>query len=346
MLEELREHSRKELAQMAKTHRIRGWHLLKKEELIERLMNAGNIDDELQAREKSTDSSATSNRSGVKLIRHDPGRETGKRALSLRASESQVLTAQAETDELEIELLSSHWFRLRWALSPRTLERAEVSLAAAWSTVKPVLRLFQVDLEPAGTSQESQIDQVEISDRFREWYFPVPEPERRFRVKLGLLTVDGRFYQLACSESVDTPREVSRSAIVDGLAEVETGEEDGGSEELNDLKSIAQLIQGRSSHPRTVAATGVFEVELEWTLKGTGDPRGVVTILGEPVELDRNGAFEVSMPFAPGREVIPVVETTDEGRKKQTVVLTVELNRRKLEPQILGMRPDLDDEDE
>ncbi|MEZ6049130.1 MAG: DUF4912 domain-containing protein [Planctomycetaceae bacterium] len=117
------------------------------------------------------------------------------------------MTPHAEHDSLTLELLDTHWFRLHWELTSQTMERAKCSLGGDWTEIKPVLRLFVVESEPTGSRQEDQVLQVVISDRFREWYLIVPEPERRYRAKLGLLTKAGRFYQLASSESVDTPRE-------------------------------------------------------------------------------------------------------------------------------------------
>ncbi|MCA9041521.1 MAG: DUF4912 domain-containing protein [Planctomycetaceae bacterium] len=350
MLEELRERSRKELAQMAKAQRIRGWHLLKKEELICQLMQAGTKPRNI-SKQNGDGSAAILPDSTDKRFRHDLAQNGKQRSVSLRSNGNQVLTPRAEEDVLRLELLDSHWFLFRWSLSSQTLERAEVSLGTEWKTVKPVLRIFKIDLEPSGTPQESLIEEIVISDRFREWYYPVPEPECRFRSKLGLLATSGRFYQLACSNSIDTPTEASRPEINTQEHEqrsdvsIQAHPVDGITPEIDDLKTVSQLIQGRAEPIKRALAACPFKVELELTIKGTSDPLGQLTILGEPVELEASGQFNVAMPFFPGREVIPIVETTDDGRKKQTVVVTIEQNRRELEPQIMGMMTDFDDED-
>lgn len=348
MLEELREHSRKELAQLAKSYRIRGWHLLKKEELISRLVHAGADGSQIPRQEKPVASAPEREDVSRRLIRKDPGRNDSDRPARLHAAENQILVAQAEEDRLKLDLLESHWFRFSWQLASATLRRAQVSLGMEWSTVKPVLRLYQVDLEPAGTPQEYLVDEIPISNRFREWYVPVPEQEKRFRAKLGLLAASGRFFLLASSEGVDTPAEVAPRVdeAANGSPWMDADAPDAAAEDgLSDLKAVSQLILGRAAPEPVKSSGGPFRVQIDLTLKGTADPGGVLTILGEQIELDGAGAFEVSMPFAPGREVIPVVETTDEGRKKQTVVLTVEQNRRELEPQVLEMMSEFDEDE-
>jgi hypothetical protein len=77
-----------------------------------------------------------------------------------------------------------------------------------------------------------------------------------------------------------------------------------------------------------------FAVDAELVVFGVTDPDARVTLKGEPVVLDPDGAFQIRFTLPDRRHVFPVVASSGDGIEQRTIVLAVERNTKVMEPVI------------
>ena len=75
-----------------------------------------------------------------------------------------------------------------------------------------------------------------------------------------------------------------------------------------------------------------LEVSAELIVYGQSQVDSHVTVGGEPVRLRPDGSFTMRMSLPDGRQVFPVISSSGDGYKQQTVILAVERNTKKMEP--------------
>jgi len=331
-LEQLRSCTRKRLAELAKEHHLPKWHTLRKEDLIDAL-------DKLYQSQELAEQKAT-------CTEDKPRRKTAIRTPKLNDFECQgnqkpsgrpvkfkPLRGTGPTDELELSVIDNQWFKASWQLTDSSLTRAEVALGAEWRHSAPTLRLIQIDPENS-TAAEKVVQSIEFSGKFHEWYLTIPEPGEAYKVELGLNTPSGRFYVLQKSDKTKTESESAYK--FNALTQRQAAPENvpAADSSFQNLKEIAELLRGRSDEEAEVHSNAPFGVQVQVTINGTADPEANLTFQGEWVEVHPDGSFQIEMPLADGRQVMPIVQSTNGGREKRTIILALEQNRRELEPQI------------
>ncbi len=350
---------------MAKEQGISGWHAMRKDQLIRAL---------------TVTRSAPSSRS-KKLIRSakkPPAARTtalAPRKQSATAPETAVagrrsraaaarsgaelalphtLDHACQKDRIIVLARDSYWLHAYWELSRTTLARAQAVLGQEWHSAQPILRVMDVTSEDTTTSSERQVRDIPIHGGVNNWYVDVLEPPRAFRIDIGYLSRRSRFYVLARSNIVSTPKAGVTDSLDENWSDVQKQFErvqnpsSIGCTRINSVLDLRDLFEERlrrplsSSSMQNLAIGGLpslgrdfhFEIDAELIVYGTTEPDAHVTLQGEPVHLRSDGTFTVRFSLPDSRQIIPAVASSGDGVEERTIVLAVERNTKELEPMI------------
>ena len=359
---DLKEYTYKNLAQMAKQRGITGWHSMRKDQLVCAL-----------AKKKKNGRTNTSTVKPAKTVQASKGPNPAvapkKRTT---AAQRRIRKAQAEremlrdlgndgisstnraTDRVVLMVRDPYWLHTYWELTSSSIDRAKAALAEHWHDAKPVLRLLRVSSVREATRNEAVVREIEIHGAVNNWYIDVQDPPQSFRVEVGYNTSDGRFYGLARSNCVTTPKAGSPDMIDGNWADVMKNSDriyamSGGYSENNaGIDELQELLEERLRRPIgspmiTRFGQGAdailgsptdlrFSVDVEVVVYGMASSSAYVTMLGEPVKLGPDGSFTARMSLPNRRQVVPLVATTADGGEEQTIVLALERNTKVMEP--------------
>ena len=122
------------------------------------------------------------------------------------AAPAHNLDHACQKDRIVVLTRDSYWLHAYWELSRTTLARAQAALGQDWHTARPILRVMDVSSEDTTSSTERQVRDIPIHGGVNNWYIDVLEPPRSYRIDIGYLSRRGRFYVLARSNVVTTPK--------------------------------------------------------------------------------------------------------------------------------------------
>jgi len=246
----------------------------------------------------------------------------------------------------------AYWLQAYWELSQRSVERARAAMAEQWHTARPVLRLFEVDRSATGGTVDRPVRDIDIHGGVQHWYVDVKDPPQDYRVAVGYLASDGKFYPLVRSNSVTTPRPDGRRMVDHNWADVVDDCDkifamSGGyrDEAGGDLKELFEERLQRPIGSPMVTRYGngaervldrprdfLFKLDAEMIVFGATRPDAYVTLAGEPLRLRPDGTFTARVPLLNRRQVLPVVSSSANGMEQHTIVLAVERNTKTMEP--------------
>ena len=350
-VETLKDCNKKVLAQMAKDQGIPGWHAMRKDQLIRALTVAQSV-----PKKKGGSKSAVA----VK-----PAAVSASTALSRRANPSappprpltmmppKALEHACVKDRIIVMIRDPYWLHTYWELSRSTLSRAQAALGQDWHTARPILRLLDVTSEDTTSAAERHVRDIQIHGGVNNWYLDVATPPRSFRVDIGYLTRRGKFFVLARSNVVSTPKAGVADVLDENWASVQeqfqkiysqscAGNGAAVSHDLRDLfeERLRRPMTGlslQSLGTGALAALGRdfhFEIDAELIVYGSTEPNAKVTLQGEPVQVRPDGTFTVRFSLPDSRQIIPAVAASPDGVEERTIVLAVERNTKELEPMI------------
>lgn len=375
-LEKLKTNTRKELAALAKRHRVAGWHGMRKEELIEALLDVH--------RSRSPESTrSVRSVARVKAERQDPRpTESPKPAApatqvvtfktpSLRANAtlrpassaarpngtsrpvrrdiSTVGPNESVQEELTAVAQDPYWIHCRWTLKRSTVLRAESALGSEWFRAVPVIRVHALDIDEVKGVTAQWVRDVEIHGECDHWFVPVENPPGAFKLEIGYAAPSGRFFALAKSKRVTTPRPGSKAAERMGWSR------NGSSVTSTHRATPARPAGTDPQFEKFLAARAIsyavtpgdhrsygndkarypFSIETELVVSGTAQPNSRLTLQGETVKVGRDGRFSTRVSLGDGRQVIPATSISADGAEQRTIILAVERNTKELEPQQL-----------
>lgn len=331
--EKLKVRTRKELAEMAKRHRVSGWHGMRKDELIEALL-------EKQHDRKQSRSGSTSPRSQSTVPNN---RSPLRNGVSLNGHGTRKVlngSASITRDKLVVQACDPWWLHARWEISQRMIGRAEAALGSEWHRAIPVIRLYDVSRDDLGTNAKSMLKDIEIHGNVDHWFIPVDKPAQELKLQIGYRTASGKFFALARSNNVSTPQPGTRGRVSLGKSPQNGNGEANGFQirEIHETKpatiaflaekpNAGKLIDDTRDYP--------FSLEAELIVYGSTDPRCEFTLMGEAVPVSDDGSFSVRFHLPNGRQVVPAVTVTPDGSETRTIVMAIERNTKELEPQHL-----------
>lgn len=352
----LRTQSCKDLAQMARTVGLSGWHSMRKDELVRALVNHA----------KRKGNNGRNGHAATAVISRDPKSANGRAARSAqdqerlqqlrsRYAEGRHLGSSGEQnakrpahDRLIVMVRDPYWLHAYWELNPRSVERAQSALGQHWHGTRPVLRVFRV----AGDGAAELHREIPIHGGVSHWYIDVQSPPQQYRMEIGYLTAASQFYCLARSNTVTTPPAGTSDSVDENWVDIDQNADrifamSGGYTQRGTSLELQELLEERLRRPmgnpmqtrygggaaRVISGSQElpFAVDAELIVYGVSDPRAHVTLQGEPVPLRADGSFTVRMALPDRRQVIPVIASSPDGMEQRTIILAVERNTKVLE---------------
>jgi hypothetical protein len=248
-----------------------------------------------------------------------------------------------------------YWLHCYWELCRRSIQRAEAALGQDWHSARPVLRLFDVSGRDTSTATETVLRDIPIHGGCNNWYIDVANPPKSYRVDIGFLSRRGRFYTLARSNVVSTPRAGVSDRIDNNWSDLDVHkaeriyamsagfESHVGNVQLKELfeerlrrplGSPAVTAFGTGAHPAGKSRRFFFKMDAELIVYGATEPSAKVNIQGEPLKLRPDGTFTMRFRLPDSRQIIPATAASADGVEERTIVLAIERNTKELEPMI------------
>lgn len=368
----LNSRSCKDLAEMAKKRGVRGWHSMRKDQLIKALARV--VRNATKTRKQTTAVPATrrSSRASTtvrKAVRppvekpKDPqvvkrlanAKEKVSRWKNLAYQGANGKSQGSVRDRLVAMVRDPFWLHAFWELTRTGVERAEAAMGQDWHSARPVLRVYEVSTSGSTSSAERLCRTIEIHGGVNNWYIDVTEPPKSYRLDIGYLSGTGKYFVLCRSNVVSTPVPGTSDAIDGNWAAVAEDFDrvyalSGGYSAEGPNLELQQLFEERLRRPmgsplatrfgpgaEALVSKGRdfhFELDAELIVFGATEPDAHVTLQGDPVRLRPDGTFTVRFSLPNCRQVIPAVASSASGREQRTVVLAVERNTKTMEPLI------------
>lgn len=285
-----------------------------------------------------------------KEARKDLAQETLKPSL---VPNTPVPTLEKGKDRLILMVRDAYWLHAHWDITRQTVERARVSIAENWHNAKPVVRMLKLEDNGTTNNAETVFKDIEIHGGVRNWYIEVETPGSSFKIQLGYLTANGRFYELIRSNTVTMPVAGSKEVVDDHWADIAKDAEriyamSGGYNEdtqSGDLEEVFEERLKRSMDVDVLSQFGsgaegslkrskqfFFDVDAELIVFGNTHADAHVNVGGEPVKVRSDGSFSIRLPLPDRRQVLPATARSRDGVDEQTVVIAVERNTKVMEP--------------
>jgi hypothetical protein len=356
--DELNTYTRKSLADMARDEGIPGWHGMRKDDLVKRLSaHFAKLRRQLRRKAAPVQGFAARNTSAtpeeqVEVSKYDV---VGP-SLDLSDKLPRDLPTAYGKDRIVVMVRDPYWLHCYWELTRQAVQRAEAALGQEWHTAKPILRVLDVTSHDVTSTSEAAVRDIDIHGGCNNWYVDVASPPRTFRIDIGYLTRSGRFYVLARSNSVSTPRAGVSDVLDENWADIDPSKADriyamsGGYDPTASSLELKQLFEERLRRPlgspalHSFGSGGLmpggrqrkfwFQLDAELIVYGATEPNARVTLQGEPVKLRPDGTFTLRFSLPDSRQILPAVATSPDGVEERTIVLAVERNTKHLEPTI------------
>jgi len=253
-------------------------------------------------------------------------------------------------DRIVLVVRDSYWLQADWEITRAAVERVRVSMNEKWHKAVPVLRLLAVG-DASSNRAEQQLRDIAIHGGVNTWFIDVDNPPSRFRVVVGYLAENDRFFPLCRSNIVETPKPDAVHRLdrhwrdiaedYERIYSLSGGYEPNSSADLKDVfeERLQRQMPSRSedsSSSDTDAALDrhrslPFEVDAELIVFGSTIPGATVLLSGEPVKLREDGTFTVRVALPDKRQVLPVIAQSRDSMRQRTTVIAVERNTKVME---------------
>ena len=180
----LKAHTSKDLAQMAKTKGVAGWHSMRKDQLVKALLKIAKQKEKEKNLRSPSRSKSTRGRSGspkstesviAKQIRSERQRRENRKNLAA-SCELGKRDIVPESDRLILIVRDAFWMQAYWEITRATVQRAKVALSGYWHTAKPILRLLEISSDGNTNSVENIAQEIDIHSGVNNWYINCPKP--------------------------------------------------------------------------------------------------------------------------------------------------------------------------
>lgn len=344
----LKSYTAKDLAQMAKREGVAGWHSMRKEQLIKALTKLEKKNGKATKPAKAKKPTAkASTRQVPKKIR-EAHRLAGER------KDISSISPNGDTDRIVLMVRDAYWLHAYWEIGNRAVIRAKAAMAEQWHTARPVIRVLKSSSGTSSNTAAESIDRdIEIHGGVNNWFIDVNDPPNTYRVEIGYLSDSGRFFSVARSNTITTPKSNSRDMCDNNWADMASNcdkilAQSGAFESAGNDGELQRLFEERLKRPMGspmitkfgVGAEAVIERERDFSIEidtemivyGSTQPDAHVMLGGEPVNINADGTFTIRLSMQDGRKVLPVISSSGDGTKQQTVILAVERNTKAMEP--------------
>lgn len=376
-LTRLQGYTRKKLAGMAKRRQVLGWHGMRKQELIEAILalngskktpghakpaskNGNGSSAKRRSATAANGKSGQSRRNGkkngtsVSVIQKSYSKKVAVKPVlpstrrpKLRSTVLNGEPGNATQDSLVARVCDPYWIHAQWQIRAVTIERARAALGIEWHRAVPVIRVFDVTPNDSATASETWVRDIAIHGDVDHWYVPVDHPPACYKLQLGHRTRTGKFYGLIRSRRVTIPKPGRGDSTNPGNGSARLTPQPETELQRNGDMGLMSTSVSENSNSRgksrknghAVSSEFALHLDAELVVYGTTHPNAQLSLLGEPIRVSTQGTFSVQVSLADGRQVIPTVAVSPDGREARTVVLAIERNTRVLDPQPLDELP-------
>ncbi len=348
--------TKKTLLDLARRQGIAGWREMTKEELVSALAKRRRRSSSPTPKRMTAAARDTSNApSGEEQIESSKY-HVGVPTRDLSAKVPKDLPAGYGKDRIVLMVRDPYWLHCYWELTHQAIARAEAALGQEWHTAKPILRLLNVSSRDTTCTSETIVRDIDIHGGCNNWYIDVVNPPCSYRVDVGYLTKSDKFYALARSNVVTTPRAGISDVIDENWADIDAKKADriyamsSGFDPRASSLELKQLFEEHLRRPlgspavTSFGSGGLmlggkprkfwFQIDAELIVYGATEPTARVTLQGQPVKLRPDGTFTMRFSLPDGRQIIPAVAVSPDGIEERTIVLALERNTKQLEPLI------------
>jgi hypothetical protein len=395
--ETLNGYSSKALAEMAKNRGVRGWHSMRKDQLVKELLKIVRQKSNKTKAQAARSSTAAPSRSNSSVRSTMPTKAAATKAVvakpvalkpavpakpknpavekrleefrtqSALKKDLSFITMQmcqvtpngrakprVTKDRLVVMVRDPYWLQAYWELTRTGVERAQAALGQEWHSVRPILRLVEVTDGGTTSAVETPVRDIDIHGGVNNWYVDVQDPPKSYRIDIGYLGTSGKFFVLARSNVVTTPKAGSNERLDQNWSDIagdferiyaQSGGHNGDGNGSVELQEVFEERLRRPMGSSLMSRCGQeidgiigarrgfhFEIDAELIVFGKSEPDARVTLQGEPVKLRPDGTFTVRYALPNSRQVIPAVAHSAGGLEQRTVVLAIERNTKAMEP--------------
>ena len=361
MIKALECQTRRDLAATAKSHGIAGWHGMRKQELVKAIAKIKTAKSKpkqkstavtkktvrsaapnpaavpaFPAQNSSTNLTPSEHQAKIQKLLRSNGQSTG--------SEKMLPTSESSETTLTAEVKDSHWLLATWTITQGSLDRAKAALGAYWYQAVPVIRVYDITTNENSRTSKAYVKDVEVKIDAGLWYVQIDQPARSYKLQLGFVTPQNKFFGLlyshkltppmpeVCEKGGKTKRTLDSNYSATRSRRYTSRAENGGSQVSRLALPLTLDSNGEPNGGRGKNSKREFHVETELLIHGTSDPQSEVTLLGEKIPVSKEGRFALRLSLPNGRQVIPAVNTSSNKRRQQTIVLAIERNTKELEP--------------
>ena len=181
--EKLKVRTRKELAEMAKKKQVTGWHGMKKDQLIEALLEMHA--DRKKSRSKKSEPKSEETSKPSKPRRRLASESPNKRRILNGAP------AGSRRDKLVVQACDPWWIMAQWEVTSDMINRIEAAMGSEWHRAYPIIRVYDVTHKDLGTNAKSHIKDIKIHGQVDHWFIPVEEPAQQLKLEIGYTSPKG-----------------------------------------------------------------------------------------------------------------------------------------------------------
>lgn len=117
------------------------------------------------------------------------------------------LPAGYNDTKIVVMVRDPYWIYAYWEVNQDKIEEIKRMVGISWDHSKTILRIYDVtDIIFDGSNAHRYFD-IELIGFVNNWYINTGAPDRSYCVDIGVLTPDNRFYLVARSNVVTTPRD-------------------------------------------------------------------------------------------------------------------------------------------
>ena len=253
-------------------------------------------------------------------------------------------------DRIHLTAPDAYWLHVYWELSLQSVQRAEAALNQDWHGAKPIIRLCDVSSTDTTSTSEAIVKDIVVHGGCSHWYIDVPQPPRTYRADIGYLTRQNRFFALARSNVLTSPKAGASEALNGDLPAESAGGRNKAEEAAHEARFHAEDAFRRPLKENTFGTGAVlpgklkkffFDLDAELIVYVKTDPAATVTLQNEPVPINADGTATMRFSLPDSRQIIPAVATSGDGMEEQTIVLAVERNTKRLDPMIHDLYGDV-----
>lgn len=242
------------------------------------------------------------------------------------------------------------WAHTYWEVTRERIDEGLKFLGTTAEATKTILRVYDVT-GFEGSEQHNRYFDIELKGMSSNWYINVDSPDRSFRVDIGLLTSDGRFFVLARSNTVTMPR-ASMSNVIDerwmSLDSEKMYALSGGFKIGSGSLELKEMMEKRFQESLSSGAVSSFGgspvkkqekkrsfwfvLDTELIVYGATEPDAQVTVGGRPIQLRPDGTFTLRYALPDGRFPIPATARSSDGKEERTITPVVQRNTEVSQP--------------